>query len=116
MDLNHRSLPDQIVSARFRSAAARAGLVPMGPRASMGTPDLPSVLARKWHSHAVADRRITVKRRLTLAIAGLALLTLAGCAKMDAALSQRWVDVAFKPGTSVAQVMRIRAACSQVPN
>jgi hypothetical protein len=95
-----------------------AGLVPMGPRASTGTPELPPVLARKWHIHAVADRRITVKRRLTLAtaIAGLALLTLAGCAEMDAALSQRWVDVAFKPGTSVAQVMRIRAACSQVPN
>jgi len=50
------------------------------------------------------------------ATAGLALLTLAGCAKMDAALSQRWVDVSFKPGTSVAQVLRIRAACSHVPN
>ena len=49
-------------------------------------------------------------------MAGLALLTLAGCAKMDAALSQRWVDVSFKPGTSVAQVLRIRAACSHVPN
>lgn len=48
--------------------------------------------------------------------AGLALLTLAGCAKMDAALSQRWVDVSFKPGTSVAQALRIRAACSHVPN
>ena len=48
--------------------------------------------------------------------AGLALLTLAGCAKMDAALSQRWVDVSFRPGTSVAQVLRIRAACSRVPN
>jgi hypothetical protein len=48
--------------------------------------------------------------------AGLALLTLAGCAKMDAALSQRWVDVSFRPGTSVAQVLRIRAACSHVPN
>jgi hypothetical protein len=40
---------------------------------------------------------------------------LAGCAKMDAALSQRWVDVSFKSGTSVAQVLRIRAACSHVP-
>ncbi len=50
------------------------------------------------------------------ATAGLALLTLAGCAKMDAALAQQWVDVSFKPGTSVAQVLRIRAACSHVPN
>jgi hypothetical protein len=48
--------------------------------------------------------------------AGLALLTLAGCAKMDAALGQQWVDVSFKPGTPVAQVLRIRAACSHVPN
>jgi hypothetical protein len=56
--------------------------------------------------------------RLTVAtaVAGLVLPTLAGCAKMDAALSQRWVDVSFKSGTSVAQVMRIRAACSHVPN
>ena len=37
--------------------------------------------------------------------AGLALLTLADCAKMDAALSQRWPDVSFRPGTSVAQVL-----------
>ena len=35
---------------------------------------------------------------------------------MDATLSQRWVDVSFKPGTSVAQALRIRAACSHVPN
>ena len=35
---------------------------------------------------------------------------------MDAALSQRWVDVSFKPGTSVAQVLRVRSACSHVPN
>ncbi len=48
--------------------------------------------------------------------AGLALLALAGCAKMDAGLSQRWVDVSFKPGTTVAQVLHIRAACSHVPN
>jgi hypothetical protein len=48
--------------------------------------------------------------------AGLALLALAGCAKMDAALSQRWVDVSFRPGTSVAQVLRIRAACSHAPD
>jgi hypothetical protein len=49
-------------------------------------------------------------------MAPLVLLTLAGCAKMDAGLSQQWVDVSFKPGTSVAQVLRIRAACSHVPN
>jgi hypothetical protein len=50
------------------------------------------------------------------AMAGLTLLTLAGCAKMNAALSQQWIDVSFKPGTSVTEVLRIRAACSHVPN
>ena len=35
---------------------------------------------------------------------------------MNSALSQRWVDVSFKPGTSVTQVLRIRAACSHVPH
>ena len=49
-------------------------------------------------------------------VAGLAMLMLAGCAKMDAALSQRWVNVSFKAGTPVAEVLRIRAACSHVPN
>ena len=50
------------------------------------------------------------------AVLALALLALAGCAKFDAALGKQWVDVSFKPGTSVAQVARIRAACSDVPN
>jgi hypothetical protein len=35
---------------------------------------------------------------------------------MDAALSQQWVDVSFKPGTPVAQVLHIRAACARLPN
>ncbi len=50
------------------------------------------------------------------AAAGLALLAVAGYAQMDAVLSQRWVDVSFRPDTSVSQVLRIRAACSHVPN
>jgi hypothetical protein len=51
-----------------------------------------------------------------LAAAGIAALALTGCAKMDAALSRTWVDISFKPGTSVAAVLRIRAACSHIPN
>jgi len=47
---------------------------------------------------------------------GLAALTLAGCAKFNEALSQRWVDVSFRAGTTVAQVKQVRAACSHVPN
>jgi hypothetical protein len=51
-----------------------------------------------------------------LAAVGLAALTLTGCAKFNEALSQRWVDVSFRAGTTVAQVKQIRAACSHVPN
>ena len=51
-----------------------------------------------------------------LAAVGLAALTLAGCAKFTEALSQRWVDVSFRAGTTVAQVKQVRAACAHVPN
>ncbi len=51
-----------------------------------------------------------------LAAAGIAALTLTGCAKMDAALSKTWVNISFKPGTPAAAVLRIRAACSHIPN
>jgi hypothetical protein len=51
-----------------------------------------------------------------LAAVGLAALTLAGCAKFNEALSQRWVDVSFRAGTTVAQVKQVRAACAHVPN
>ena len=51
-----------------------------------------------------------------LAAVGLAALTLTGCAKFNEALSQRWVDVSFRAGTTVAQVKQIRSACSHVPN
>jgi hypothetical protein len=54
--------------------------------------------------------------RFGLAAAGVAVLALSGCAKFNEALSQRWVDVSFRSGTTVAQVKEIRAACSHVPN
>ncbi len=41
---------------------------------------------------------------------------LTGCAKMDAALSQQWMNVSFSPGTSVAMALHVRAACSHIPN
>jgi hypothetical protein len=55
---------------------------------------------------------------LTAVVAGAALLTatLAGCAKFDAALGQQWAVVHFRPGTSVATLLKVRAACSHVPN
>lgn len=64
----------------------------------------------------VAQRAVAVLPSLVRvsALAGLAVLALAGCAKTDAALSRRWVDASFRSVTSVAQVLRIRAACSHV--
>jgi hypothetical protein len=41
---------------------------------------------------------------------------LAGCSKFDAALGQQWATVNFKDNTSVATLLRVRAACSHIPN
>ncbi len=41
---------------------------------------------------------------------------LAGCAKFDAALGQQWVTVDFQPSTPVATMLKVRAACSHIPN
>jgi hypothetical protein len=52
-----------------------------------------------------------------LALAGLGLaLGAAGCAKFDAALSQQWATVTFKPDTTVATMLKVRTACSHIPN
>ena len=46
---------------------------------------------------------------------GLALGT-AGCAKFESALGQQWATVNFKPNTPVATMLKVRTACSHVPN
>jgi hypothetical protein len=45
-----------------------------------------------------------------------AALAVAGCGKMDAALGKQWVDVTFKPTTSLQDMEHIRTACSHIPN
>jgi hypothetical protein len=51
------------------------------------------------------------------AIAGLTLIAgLAGCAKFDAALGKQWANVDFQPNTPVSTVLKVRAACSHIPN
>jgi hypothetical protein len=50
------------------------------------------------------------------AAAVLLALALAGCAKFDAALGQRWAVVHFSSDTPVATLLKVRAACSHVPN
>ena len=55
--------------------------------------------------------------RLLAAATAVAVLTaLAGCSQFDAALGQRQAIVTFKPGTTVAQRMAVRAACAKTPN
>ncbi len=49
------------------------------------------------------------------AVAG-AVVSLAGCGKMDAALDRQWMVVDFSPTTSVATALHVRAACSHIPN
>jgi hypothetical protein len=41
---------------------------------------------------------------------------LAGCAQMDAALGKQWVTVVFGPNTKMATVLKVRQACSHIPN
>ena len=54
---------------------------------------------------------------LAVAAAGALLAaTAAGCAKFDAALGKQWAVVHFRPATPVATLLRVRTACSRVPN
>lgn len=60
--------------------------------------------------------------RRVLAATGVAALAsglaggLVGCAKFDAALGQQWVTVDFQPTASIATMIKVRAACSHIPN
>ncbi len=53
---------------------------------------------------------------MAAAAAAVLAATLAGCAKMDAALSQQWMSVQFSPNTPTATVLHVRAACSHIQN
>ena len=56
-------------------------------------------------------------RRITLAAAvAVPLLAVTGCAKFDAALGKQSLVVAFNPNTSIAAELKVRAACSHIPN
>jgi hypothetical protein len=69
-----------------------------------------------------SSRAVTRNRAPSAAAAGAVALALglalgaAGCAKFDAALGQQWATVSFKPDTSVATMLKVRTACSQIPN
>jgi hypothetical protein len=67
----------------------------------------------------VTDRKLcTVHLRVAaLTIAGSLLLTagLGGCAKFDAALGKQEAVVQFKDGTTTAARLKVRTACSHIP-
>ncbi len=50
------------------------------------------------------------------ALSAAAILALTGCSQVDAALSQQWAVVNFKPTTTVSYLIMVRQACSHVPN
>lgn len=63
--------------------------------------------------------KTTAKRNGVVAYAAaaiVAVLGLAGCAKMDAALAQQWMVVNFSPDTTPATALHVRAACSHIHN
>ena len=69
-----------------------------------------------------SSRAVTRYRAPSAAAAGVVALALglalgaAGCAKFDSALGQQWATVSFKPDTSVATMLKVRTACSHIPN
>src|SRR6516165_341520 len=64
----------------------------------------------------VVGARPRACRLLVAGTAIAAVVALAGCSQFDAALGQRQAVVTFKPGTTVAQRMAVRAACAKTPN
>lgn len=51
-----------------------------------------------------------------VALAAAAMVTLGGCAKIDASLGQTWVDVTFRQTATLSTIQHVRLACSHVPN
>jgi len=68
------------------------------------------VITRGRAAPAGAARAVALAGALGLVLGA------AGCAKFDAALGQQWATVSFKPETSVATMLKVRTACSHIPN
>lgn len=63
-----------------------------------------------------ASGQLAQVRLIRAGAAVVLLLALASCAKFDAALGQQWAVVHFKADTPVATLLKVRTACSHVPN
>lgn len=55
------------------------------------------------------------RRAAAVALAGVLALAAGGCASFDKAFGQQEAVVQFKPGTPEATKLRVRAACSGIP-
>jgi hypothetical protein len=61
-------------------------------------------------------RRLPLRAAAAAALVAALASGLVGCAKFDSALGQRWATVSFKANTSIATLLKVRAACSHIPN
>jgi len=87
------------------------------PRRNLGPCGAHPAAARKLA--AVSGPDSDIRRALRAGAAGAAIvlsLALASCAKFDAALGQQWAVVHFKAHTPVSTLLKVRTACSHVPN
>jgi hypothetical protein len=103
-NLRTRRIPGQGPAWHARQKCARltAGKL-------TGVPEPPARVTR-------FPRRAAAAAALAAALAGGLATGIAGCSKFDAALGQRWATVNFKPNTSIATLLEVRAACSHIPN
>jgi hypothetical protein len=62
-----------------------------------------------------ALRRVVGVRAAAAVTIGAAALAASGCAQFDAAMGKQEAVVTFAPGTAQATMMKVRAACSEVP-
>jgi hypothetical protein len=61
-------------------------------------------------------RRLAPRAAAVAALLAALALGIAGCSKFDAALGQQWATVNFKDNTPTATLLKVRAACSHIPN
>jgi hypothetical protein len=61
-------------------------------------------------------RGLALRAAAAVALPAAVALGMAGCSKFDAALGQQWATVNFKANTSIATLLQVREACSNIPN
>jgi hypothetical protein len=95
---------------RTQTGTAGRGAAPAATKVT-GMP--PESTGRAARAHA---RRPRATALACLAAGIAAAASLSACSKFDAALGQQWATVSFKDNTPEATVLKVRAACSHIPN